>query len=620
MIVVCVYVFPLLMGRADPACARILGQLDWMQLAIFYPLLFRYLRLSQCPTPSSMYLLTESIIVSCVARSGHLQIYPALEGLNYRKVAIAANKDPNILYNLTIQAVTSNSKSTDCSSCLYMPMFTVYPALHTTLQNSCVEQVAFNPQHDSVFAVVYDDRRTKIHSLNVYKVTKGKSIAELLLVYRERDDFDVTKCDCRKTDRSSSFLAASWSPNGAVLAVYETKDRFCVSCSAHISLFTLQRNEFGSDVMQRIDCELPSLGRINLFQRSQSFRLHMWQSPSTLLISNSDESELLTSVEISTNSNCAKLTMRSAQKRLQVQPICDFFGVLNGRSCLYPELNSRAFPVNHLTPYGYWIINDSDLITCEQCVVPNHLSHSSMMLKRLGDNSEPLAIDTVVFPKHRVHDATVRSDMPNQVLAVIGPSSAAPSLFHSESSVMYSNTSSTYVYKCAAPQPWLEKYNNRTAFVALVSIHSPTLKCKVICQTSFQKIQITSNSTNCNHLSTLTIMGESSTHLIARECCKVEDHPILPPPRFYLFPLFGGDITVISNDIYIPSPYSEYRIRLNIEKSTKWLSIVLPAYKLACESELCQHNPTSCSKCKRKTPIADSEIQYPPLKCIIVEK
>lgn len=621
MIAVCVYLFPLLMGRADPACALILAQLDWMHLAIFYPLLLRYLRLSQCQSPSSMYLLTESIVASCATRSAHLQIYPALEGLNYRKLARAANKDPNILYLLTLEAVTSKSKKSDCSTCLYTPVFTVYPALYTSLQNSCIEQVVFNPKDDSVFAVVYDDRRTKIHSLNVYKLTEGKSIAEQLLVYREREDFDVAQCDCRKNDLINSFLAASWSPNGAVLAVYETKDRFCVSHSARISLFTLQRNEFGADVMQRIDCDLPAFGRINLLQRCQSFRLHMWQSQSTLLISTSDESESLTSVEISTTSNCAKLTMRSAQRRTQVDPICDFFGVINGRSCIYSELNSRAFPVNHLTPYGYWLVNDSDLITCEQCVVPNHLSHSTMMLKRLGDNREPLAIDTLVFPKHRVHDATVRSDMPNQLLVVIGPSGAAPSLFHSESSVIYSNTSNTYVYKCAAPQPWLQKHKKIPTFVALVSIHSPTLKCEIICQSS---LEMAPSSSNHNHPSTLTIMGESTSHIIARECCKSEDYPILPPPRFYLFSLFGGDITILSNDIYIPSPYSEYRIRLNVEKDekpAKWLSVVLPAYTIsACEGERCQHNPTRCLKCKRKKPIADSEIQYPPLKCIIVTK
>ena len=628
MIAVCVYLFPLLMGRAEPACELILSQLDWMNLAIFYPLLFRYLRLTSSPAPTSMYLLSERIVQSCLAKSHCFTISPYLQDINCRNLALAANSNPDILYLMTVEAISLLSKAEDCSACIYTSQFTVYPMMHTFQQNPFVEQVEFNPIYDNILTVVYDDLRTKHHSVTVYKLNRGCAIAETLLLYRGRDDCDASKCECTSGNYAQSFLAASWSPSGAVLAVYESKDRFSVLCSAHITLFTLLRNDSGTDTMRRIDCSLPTLGRLNLIQRSQSFLMQLWQSESTLLISNSDESEELTCVEISTKSNFTKLIMRPAQRLPIMQPVCDPRGVLQGRSCVYSEINSKSFPVHHMTPYGYWIINGRDLITCEQCVIRDHRSHSSLMTKRLGDTiASPGAIDTVIFPKHRVHDAAARSDMPDRLLVLIGPSGAGDSLFDGKTSVMYAKISNRYKYSCPAPQPWLSKRGKNT-FYALVSVHSSTLECEVICQSS---IPLASGIDNYNHLTTLTIMGQSSTHLVARECCKVEDYPSCPSARFYTFPKFGGEIREMTNNVYIPSPYSRYSVKLPVQETdlsethNRWLSIVEPNCTLTNDlspprTPCAVHAPSTCSHCKRRKPNVEPEMLYPPLKCMIVKK
>ena len=628
MIAVCVYLFPLLMGRAEPACDLILSQLDWMHLAIFYPLLFRYLRLTASPAPASMYLLSERIVKGCVTKSARCgAIGPYLQSINCRNVALAANSSPDILYLMTVEAISLLSKASDCSACFYMPQFTVYPMMHTHQQASFVEQIEFNPVHDSILTVVYDDLRTKRRSLTVYRLTEGRAIADTLLLYRGRDDFDASKCQCTGGRTGSPFLASSWSPNGAVLAVYENHNRFSVLCSAHITLFKLLRNESGADTMRRIDCNLPTLGRLNLIQRSQSFLIQLWQSESTLLISNSDESEQLTSVEINTKSKFAKVIMRPAQKIPSIQPVCDPLGVLQGRSCVFSDLNAKFFPSQHMTPYGYWLINGRDLITCEQCVVRNHLSHSSLMTTRLGDSiANPEAIDTVIFPQHRVHDATVRSDMPDRLLVLIGPSGASPSLFDAKTSVMYAKRANTYTYSCPAAQPWQEK-RGKPIFYALVSVHSSTLECDVICQSSIDPAPLPPYNKNYNHLTTLTIMGQSSTHLVARECCRHAEYPHLSSARFYTFSKFGGPVREMTHNICIPSPYSKYSAKLHVqsvsvpsESHSRWFSIVEPSYILGNVKEPCEHAPSTCSNCKRKKPNVEPELKYPPIKCMIVKK
>lgn len=613
------------MGRAEPACELILSQLDWMHLAAFYPLLFRYLRITKSPAPTSMYLLSERILQRCLARSLCCKIGLSLQKIDCKNVALAANANPNILYSMTLEAASLLGKADDCSACFYMPQFTVYPVMHSFQQNPFVEQVEFNPIYRTVLAVVYDDRRTKLHSLTVYKLNAGRAIAETLLFYRGRADFDASKCEC--TDSRSGaqpFLAASWSPSGTVLAVYESDDRFSLLCAARITLFSLLHNDYGADIMRRIDCNLPTLGRINLIQRSQSFLLQLWQTENTLLIPNSDDNEQLTSVEITVKSNFVKITMKPAQRCPIIQPVCDLRGVLQGRSCVFSDLNTKAFPVTHMTPYGYWIINGRDLITCEQCVVRDHLSHSSLMTKRVGDNiSSPEAIDTVIFPNHRVHDGAVRSDMPSRLLVLIGPSGATASLFDGKTSVMYAKLSDTYTYSCPAPQPWLSK-SGKCNFYALVSVHSSTLKCEVLCQSSIPAVY-----NSYNHLQTLTIMGQSATHLVARMCCRIEEHPYCPSARFYTFPKFGGEVQEMVHNVYIPSPYSKYSAQVYVQEKdqrethTRWLSIVEPNYTLSnnpAPYKSCEHASSTCSKCKCKKPNVDPEMLYPPLKCMIVTK
>ena len=621
MIAVCLYLFPLLITSATPACQLILSKLDWNHLAVFYPLLFRYLRLTTTPAVSTMYLLTKNILQSCIRLSTHLPFWSHLCNLNCLSLAKAANLNPDILYSIAIEAISLCNHSTN----VYKPLFSVYPVLHSAIQAAHVEQIQFNPTDESILTVVYDDGRTKRHSLAVYKLKKGLAIAEPLLIYTGRHDFDANKCCCSTNVYSThSFLAASWNPSGTVLAVFESQDRFSTSSSAHITLYSLQ-----AQIIRRIDYTAPTFGRINLIQRPQSFSLQLWQSENRLLISNADEDERLTSIEISATLDFAKVTVQAAEKWPKLPPLCDPSGVLQGRSCCHSSFNKTYFQANHLTPYGYWIINERDLITCEQCVVQSHLNHSTLMLKRLNDNSNPQAIDTVVFPEHRVHDATVRSDMPNRLLLLIGSAGAASRLrtwFDGKTSVMYANTSSRYEYKCEAPHPWLYKVGRKDCVnYALVSLSVPSLELEVLSQSYVPVQQITAHSDNYDHLTTLTFMGQSSTHLIARECCKIEEHPASLIPRFYVFSKFGDEIREMTENMYIPSPHSRYLVRLQARPKdasySKYLSIVVPGYVLNDDVTECRHPPaSSCSHCKRLMLNVESELQYPPLKCMIVKK
>lgn len=620
MIAVCLYLFPLLLTSATPACQLILAKLDWNHLAIFYPLLFRYLRLTTTPVVSTMYLLTKNVVQSCVKRSSGLPFSSHLNNLNCLSVAKAANANPDILYSIAVEAISLCKHST-----VYKPLCIVYPVLHSTIQAAHVEQIQFNPTDESILAVVYDDGRTKRHSLAVYKRNKDRAIAEPLLIFKGRHDFEVDKCPCPTNVHSThSFLSASWNPSGTVLAVFESQDRFSPSCSAHITLFSLQ-----AQIIRRIDYKTPTFGRINVIQRPQSFSLQLWQSENRLLISNADEDEQLTSIEISATLDFAKVTVRAAERWPKLPPLCDPSGVLQGRSCCLSDFNKTYFQANHLTPYGYWIINEQDLITCEQCVVQSHLNHSTLMLKRLNDNSNPQAIDTVVFPEHRVHDATVRSDMPNRLLLLIGSAGAASRLrtwFDAKTSVMYANTSSRYEYKCEAPLPWLYKVGrNDSVNYALVSLSVPSLELEVLSQSYVPLQQLTAHSDNYNHLTTLTFMGQSPTHLVARECCRVEELHGSLIPRFYVFSKFGDEVREMSETMYIPSPHNRYLVRLQArprdESYAKSLSIVVPDYVLEPDVTECRHPPaSSCSHCKRSMLSIESELQYPPLKCMIVKK
>ena len=620
MIAVCLYLFPLLLRSATPACELILSKLDWIQLATFYPLLFRYLQ--STTTVTEMYLLTSSVVKSCVKLSSHLTFSPQLEYLHSGQIAKAANSNPEILYSIAIEAISLSGKSP-----VYMCLYNLYPVLHSAQQSSNIEQIEFNPANENIVTVVYDDGRKKRHSLAVYKLNKGLTIAQPLLIFRGRHDFDGAKCPCSTNVYAThSFLSASWNPNGTLLAVFESTDRFSIAYSAQITFFSLQ-----ADILRRLDFESPTFGRINLIQRPQSFSLHLWQSPNSLLIANADQDGQLTSINITTTSDFAKVTSRTIEKLSRLSPLCDPAGVLQGRSCCSSDLNKTYFQANHLAPYGYWLINERDLITCEQCVVRSHLNHSTLMLKRLNNDSSPQAFDTVVFPEHRVHDAAVRSDMPNRLLLLIGSAGAGNrmrTVFNLKESVMYTNTSNLYEYKCEASEPWLYKAGNiDSVHYALVSLTVPSLELEILSQSYIPFKRPKVHVSNYDHVTTLTFVGQSATHLVARECCKVEDHPCPLISRFYIFSKFGDEIREMTNNIYIPSPHSRYLARLQArpkeDNYSQVLSIVVPHYILADGIvNDCSHSPASlsCLHCKRKMLNVEAELQFPPLKCMTVIK
>ena len=620
----CLYLFPLLMLRADPACRLILTKLDWCHLAIFHHLM---------ASSSKAYRITGTLLAECVQASWHLPFNWILAGFNLTKIAAEARANPHFLLQLVTRA--SQLSHFTCLTCVNEPLHVIYPLLACG-RNAKLAQVEFNPSREDVVTVVFVDNKPGAHVLITYKLKSGKAVADVLGVYKGQSCYDIENhCKLKSaTPNVVKFMSASWSGDGSLLAVYESKNRFDLACGVRITLFALK-----DENLTRLDCRLPELSRLNLIQRPRAFKLQLWSSSSnSLVISEQNEFERTVIAKIgfvSTTDEFAKVELHPVQNE-RMLPACEP-GYLGGSDCGTRSLERNYQTTSSFTPYGYWLINDYYLITCERCSVSCHLDrHCSIMMRQLNESSASSELaDTIIFSKHRVHDGIKCSKDDSRLLLLLGSSDKnSPVVPFTSNSWRKLQVFGKYRYRCPLDAPWLGKSSPKAdALFTLIAVTVPNLTVEVLCQ---DLVVVGRQANESKHTRTMTIMGQSTVCVVVQECCSpcetsATAQAFSPLPRYYIFSKLGNAVIELTEDVYIPSPYSYLSFKIDTSgyrqrnpSAEPQSEFFVTKSNVPLQSDCCRHRGDqdhTCALCRYKS--TDKEFEnssYPAVQCMVVNK
>jgi len=537
MIVVAAHFFPLLAERADPAIELILSYLTVHHLASFLPLF--------AAAAKNKYTLRSKTLRECVRRTPNWKL--TAPDLNYKLITELANRDCYLLVKIisNLQSWVDHKNKSLGLNC-YSRIADIYPicqrsTVNYRTQSPHVLQLEFNPIA-LLLAVVFAETRYK-KSLIVYSLADSKlASAPTLLIYSDED-----KCDCGKVN---TFMSASWSPNGKLLLVYESKDRENPSFGLNLTLFVAEPNQ-----IRRIELDFPLMGRVNLLQRQSSCLFSLWDEDSNLYVPlalGSGEQMAKFKFEFFSDGSVAKATKSTIE--LAPNPEWENGGDLKFENCNFYTAPSKLKKITQFTPYCYWLLDSKLLITCEQCSGFGHQLHSNLSLKKIDKDSENEVCDEIAFPFHRVHDGSVHSENKREILLLLGSSASCWRSKSPVGTVQFSKSNRDSKYRCKANQDWLGKEIDFGVYFHLLSLSPYDSSVKLICQTREPLSDVM-----YNHTCSLTIVAQTVSDVVARFCCR--DSP--DTSKFYVFSKLG-DMTRkfdINNFEYLASPHDDLYLR-----------------------------------------------------------
>jgi len=413
--------------------------LDWLSLAVVYPLLVAILPLSSAPP------LTATILARCIndtLSSGRVrgcfkqQFKPGY--INYRNLAKVIANHPSALLHHYFDFKRYTSRDHDpyilppdnYLSTIYAFSIQATPRFwnrdNRHQRKKRIMSVVFHPK-EFVVALVFVD--SSYSSFGVYDISGpgANSSGQLIYFYPGSvEGRSTSECKC---SLSARFTQVSWSPNGDFLACMEDTD-VEVANTATAAFFAYFHRPKRS--MRRIAQNgrqyycgpintrgFHRLNNLNLWAGDNTFMAVDFESvfsdtaeisvrPIRIVMSEDRESaeiRFCTRIAIKPFGNRTEIFVYNL-KRIKKRMTCDNMGDSK-------EISYKEYPI----PMGVWLVDDV-LMVAEDCPSLHHEPHSIIQRYPLFKRNH-FGPRSYAFANERVHDAAVHSGQPKQLLVLL---------------------------------------------------------------------------------------------------------------------------------------------------------------------------------------------------------
>jgi len=587
--------------------------LDWLSLALVYPLLMAILPASSAPP------LTATILARCIndtLLSGRVRGYFKQQFkpgyINYRNLAKVIAQHPSALLHHYLDFKRYTSRDHDpyilppdkYLSCIFAFSIQSTPRFWNRqelgLRKKRIMSIVFHPK-ELVVALVFVD--SGLASFGVYDISgPGASSTGQLIYFYPGAIEGRTLTDC-KCDYLAKFNQLSWSPNGDLLACIEDSD-IEIGNTAAVTFFVYFHKPKPS--MRRIGQNGRRFycGPVNTRGFHRLNNMTLWASDNAFMAINFDSvfSEApeisIKPMRISMSENresaevkiCKRIAIRPFgeragifaynTKKIKKRTTCDNMG--DSRDITY-----REYPI----PTGLWLVDDVIIIS-EDCPNLQHEPHSIIQRYPLFERNN-FGNRSYAFDNERVHDAAVHLDHPKQLLVLLSRNySSNPPWMQSGANKDWNNEMYEPVSPTCEPLQnlppdvhclWGCPSNPRKRSANVVEmVYLGTIDNEregTFKQISMGSISIYEN-VGYSHQFQLQILAQTSRYVMIRECCNKNapksnadslsstsssSRNSYPLGRIFLFSKIANQCVEISDPYYLPHPANDLLLYFNLK-------------------------------------------------------